>query len=486
MMLDDVTIEFFHCGQDAYATLPIGTHVETVRIDAKAFRDYLAKRFYAATDKAPNAEAISSARNVFRARAMHEGTEHPVHIRVAEHDGHYYIDRCDTAWTVTKINANGWTTIPNSECPVKFVRKPGMEALPEPKHGGSINDLRQFLNLGDEDQFRLAAVWLLAAMRPSRSYPLLSVTGVQGSAKSTACRILRSFIDPSAAPLSRPPNTERDVFIAGRNSHCIAWNNVSHIPTGLSDCLCAVSDGDGYRTRTLYENDEETIFAGAHPIIVNGICNVVSRSDLADRAVFLNLSTIGDHNYRPDDEFARDFEAVRPRVLGALYDLIARAMGVLPRVELTRPPRMAAFAKWGVAVEQAAGWPEGSFMAAYRSNRTDAHVAAVDSNPLGTAITVFMNARENWEGTATTLLTALAEVDEHGRPKWVDERTQKSKSWPHTAAAMGQAIRRVAPDLRAVGIDVDPDRRIGKARTRQIGLRKRKSDSGLGQRTANA
>ena len=60
-----------------------------------------------------------------------------------------------------------------------------MLALPIPERGGSIDDLRQLLNVPNENDWVLVVSWLLGALRPERPYPVLVLQGEQGSAKST-------------------------------------------------------------------------------------------------------------------------------------------------------------------------------------------------------------------------------------------------------------------------------------------------------------
>jgi hypothetical protein len=55
----------------------------------------------------------------------------------------------------------------------------------------------------------LLVAWLLAALRPRGPYPLLAISGEQGSAKTVLCKFLKALVDPSAAPvraLSRANN----------------------------------------------------------------------------------------------------------------------------------------------------------------------------------------------------------------------------------------------------------------------------------------
>jgi len=60
---------------------------------------------------------------------------------------------------------------------VHFIRRRGMLPLPEPVRGGSIDELRPFLNGATERDFVLMVMWLLSAINPAGPYPLLAVVG---------------------------------------------------------------------------------------------------------------------------------------------------------------------------------------------------------------------------------------------------------------------------------------------------------------------
>ena len=92
-----------------------------------------------------------------------------------------------------------------ARAPVRFRRPRGLLALPEPAPGGSVDELRPFVNARDDDRWRLLLAWLVAALRPRGPYPALALYGEQGAAKSTAARLLRALVDPNAAPCARSP-----------------------------------------------------------------------------------------------------------------------------------------------------------------------------------------------------------------------------------------------------------------------------------------
>jgi hypothetical protein len=74
-----------------------------------------------------------------------------------------------------------------------------------PVKGGSINELAPFLNLSSRGEFVLVVAWLLAALRHGGPYPLLAMSGEQGSAKTVLSKVLRALVDPNVAPVRTMP-----------------------------------------------------------------------------------------------------------------------------------------------------------------------------------------------------------------------------------------------------------------------------------------
>src|SRR5262244_1009134 len=137
-------------------------------------------------------------------------------------------------------------------------------------------------------------MWLLATLRSRGPYPVLAISGEQGSAKTVICKLLKALIDPNAAPVRAVACEERELMIAANNGHLLAFDNLSGLPAWLSDALCRLASGGSFAVRQLFTDDEEVLFQAARPILLNGIEDVVYRPDLADRAIFLTLPPIGD------------------------------------------------------------------------------------------------------------------------------------------------------------------------------------------------
>jgi hypothetical protein len=153
--------ELFHTADSTgFADLDINGHRETWPIRAKGFRRWLARRFFEATQGAPSSEALQSALNVIEAKAHFDAPERMVHIRVGGLDGRLYLDLCDTTWRAVEIDTAGWQVVDNP--PVRFRRGAGMQPLPMPVSGGSIDRLRSFLNVQSDSDFVLVIAWALA------------------------------------------------------------------------------------------------------------------------------------------------------------------------------------------------------------------------------------------------------------------------------------------------------------------------------------
>ena len=255
------------------------------------FSAWLRERYFQEFDGgAPNNEAFQTAIRTIAARARFQGPACEVYRRVGSEAGRLYLDLCNDAWQAIEIDATGWRLVDRPA--VRFIRTRHICALPEPERGGEITALRTFLNLASDDDFNLAIAWLLAALRPTGPYPVLALTGEQGSAKSTCAQMLRALVDPHEAALRAPPRNEHELFIAARNAHVLAFDNLSTVPAWLSDALCRLSTGAGFAARKLYTDDEESVISAARPVILNGIDAVVTRGDLADRALVLTLKAI--------------------------------------------------------------------------------------------------------------------------------------------------------------------------------------------------
>jgi hypothetical protein len=455
--------DLFHSPEHiGFADIKINGYRETFALNSKEFKSFLEHDFYKKTGAAPSPDAVTQTVNILKARATYDAPERPVHVRVAQGNGCFYLDLGDGERRAIEITATGWSVVDNP--PVRFCRPAGMRPLPLPERGGSIDDLRQFLNVQDDNDFVLIVAWLLAAFRPQGPYAVLAVSGGQGSAKSSLSKLVRSLVDPNVSPARSIPSNARDIFIAAKSGHVVPFDNISSLSNWISDALCQLATGAGYVARQLRTDFDQVFFEASRPIILNGIGGFIDRSDLADRTIFVSLPPI--LSYRPEDELRNAFDAARPRILGALLDGVVYGLQKLPNVCLNNCWRMADFAKFATACEGAFRTP-GTFAVAYSNNRDQAIGEMLDADPVADAVVGLMKPIAKWVGISARLLDALAKVAGSGA---------RERGWPKTPGLLSRRLTRSEPLLRCRGIEVTRDR-AGRRGDRLITLTKRGPES---------
>jgi hypothetical protein len=447
---------FFHDPQDRpFTRLEIDGHIEIWPVESNTFRKLLAWTHYQRTGKAVNRNALADAITTLAGLACYDSPEEPVFLRVAPHGENILIDLCDAQWRVVEVSPDGWQLLDNS--PVSFIRTASMQSLPEPVDRGSIEPLWDLLNIG-EAQRPLVAGALLNAFHPDGPFFVLNFIGEQGTAKTCAARIVRQLVDPNENPLRSPPREERDLFAQAASNRCIALDNLSSIPAWLSDALCRLATGGGHSARTLYTDLDEVSLAVKRPVILNGIEDVATRPDLAERALQIELERIPDNLRLSEKELWGEFEAARPLIFSKLLDALVCALRELPNVTFDFLPRMADAALWATAGEAVFGWTRGTFVMAYSQNLTECAIASVDVHPVGMAIRHLIERERVWEGEPTELLKALNALAE--------EELRHTKAWPQDPRSLSVTLRRLAQALRRAGIEVERSR----AKRRQIRL----------------
>src|SRR5918998_527290 len=368
----------------AYAAVEVDGHLETHAIRSVRFRDWILMRFLHQHGRAPNSQLLNDALNTIRAIAVYHGPEMPVFVRVAEYKGDFFIDLGNENWDAVRVTREGFEVAPHP--PIGFVRKAGFARLPYPVDGGTIDDLRPFVNIRRDEDFMLVAAWTAFSLSPRGPYPVLVLQGEQGSAKSTTVRVLRALVDPAIEPLRALPKNERDLAIAAGNAWVLAFDNLSGIRDQMSDALCRLATGGGFATRMLYTDDEEKIFSAMRPVILNGIDDIATRGDLQERSLLVTLPSIPENRRVEEAAFWSEFEAARPRIFGALLGGVSAALRNAEHVRLEKKPRMADFAVRATAMQGAFGWEPGSFVEVYARNRKQASETLLANEPIADAI----------------------------------------------------------------------------------------------------
>ncbi len=340
---------------------------EILEVRSQAFQDWLLDTYRKEFHALPPRWVVNRVLDALEAGARFAVEKPTVHVRVgrgpAGNESCHYIDLGDASGAAVKIGAGGWSVVDRP--PVHFRRPEGSLPLPEPSHEGSIELLRPFVNLA-ESEFRLLIGWMAGALRPMGSYPVLTIHGERGSSKTTLSQIVRKLIDPQSVPILWAPRTARELMIAAAKGWLLTIDNVSTLPSWLSNGLCSLATGGGVTGRIRFTSYESNVIYAVRPVVLNGIDEFVGRDDLAGRSVFLNLPPISPSRRRSEDEFWTQFDRQYPRILGGLLSAVAGAVRELPSVKLMELPPMADFAVFGEAVGRALGWPAGAFITRVR------------------------------------------------------------------------------------------------------------------------
>src|SRR5262245_56300903 len=129
-----------------------------------------------------------------------------------------------------------------------------------------------------------------------------------------------------------------------------------------------------------------------------------ARPDFLDRALIVEFLGIRPEMRRDEAQFWNELSERRPRILGALLDAVA-GLRSLPEVKFDRPPRLADFALWVSACEEALGMQPGEAMAACQANCAEARDLALEASPLYAPLAEL--AREGFTGTVAELRARL-------------------------------------------------------------------------------
>jgi hypothetical protein len=106
--------------------------------------------------------------------------------------------------------------------------------------------------------------------------------------------------------------------------------------------------------RQLYSDHDEAIFDATRPLVFNAIPEVgTARPNFLDRALIVEFLSLPHQQRRDEACFWSEFSELRPQILGALLETAVAGLRNLPQVRLERAPRLADFALWVSACENA-------------------------------------------------------------------------------------------------------------------------------------
>ncbi|MDT3395466.1 ATP-binding protein [Streptomyces sp. B1866] len=400
----------------------------------------------------PSQSALADAMTVLEGDAQVAEPRVP-HLRAARYKDGIVIDLGTPDGRCVIVGPHGWERSPRS--PVLFRRSGAMKPLPEPiRDGDGLARLQDLLNTG-EDGFRLLVAWLVAAFIPDLPHPILTFRGEQGTGKSYSAKMVIGLVDPSGAPKRTAPRDIKSWATQAFNSWALCIDNISTVPDWLSDALCRAVTGDGIVDRALYTDDDVVVLEFRRVLAMTTIDAGALAGDLAERLMTIELHLIPDSKRREEAELDAAYADAHAGILASLFDLLSQVLAALPDVELTERPRMADFARILAAVDQVKGW---STLESYKASARDAVADVLDGEPFAQAVTALVDAA----GPQGVTLTASELLERVPTPD------RLPKKWPKDATRAGGQLKRLAPALRTIGIEVDDSKRGPKPKKQRL------------------
>lgn len=453
-------IKLYNDGETGYAVFNVNDHCETAWVRSKQFSKFIRWLYRHSEGRGLSEYYVNEIENELESIAIYEGQLANIYGRVGKTcDNNIIINPGWKDWKYIDVSAPGWaikasvtsvsTVTQDSLSPHSlFIRPRGMLPLPYPEKGkGSINDLRRFIGaVGDDNRFLLIISFIIQSFFYDGPFPILVILAEPGSGKTFATNIIKNIFDPHEAMTMSIPRESRDVFAAAGVSWLMAYDNFSSVPQWLSDIFCRFSTGGAVIDREMYSNGDAYIYSAKRPAIVNGITDFFSQSDVIQRSIIINFRRIDPEDRRDEHELWSDFYGVAPGIFYDLLDILVKVLQLLPKIKVTKPSRMIDFCKLGTATGLALGYEEDAFMIAYEENQRSANDITLEASQIFPILKMVLEQDSSFEGTPQELLTKLNSTNYD---------VTRSKYWPKTPAILSGHLKRLAPNLRAAGYNVE-------------------------------
>lgn len=400
----------------------------------------LTKLLYAHEEKAPTNDGLIGARRVLDMLAHDSGDVRELHTRAAFHEGGVFYELAPGR--VVRVDEKGWNLDPDP--PVYFRAVKNLQPLPNPARGGQLEDVTEWVNLKTDRDRRLFLAYVTLATLPHIPRPILQTTGVMGSGKTTASRLVKRLLDPTgneAVTIDR-----RDFLQKAAHCYILMLDNQNSLPEWFQDTLCRLVTGESDSKRVLYTDEEDLVWSMQRAVLLNGINPPSDRGDVQDRALPIELERLDNRKRLPEDDFWMQFSLKHPELLGAVFDALAGALRERHTVKLAERPRLADWGLYAAALYESQGWGVGTFSEDWKGVEETQQQGTLDGSIVAQAVILYMKDKDRIELSAAKLHAAL-------QVRGSDDLDLKDdKTWPKTGRTLWKKIREVTPLLEAHGI----------------------------------
>ena len=407
----------------------------------------LTKLLYEHEEKAPSNDGLIGARRVLDMLAHKSEEVRHLHTRAAFHEGAVFYELAPGR--VLRVDEAGWKL--DADPHVYFRAVKNLKPLPDPTSGGKLEDVAKWVNLKTERDRRLFLAYITLATLPHVQRPILQATGVMGAGKSTASRIVKRMLDPTA---TEAVTVDRRDFLQ-KAAHCyiLMLDNQNTLPEWFLDTLCRLVTGESDSKRVLYSDDEDLIWSMQRAVLLNGINPPTDRGDVQERTLPIELERLEARKRIAEDDFWIQFSLKHPELLGAVFDALAGALKERHRVKLAEPPRLVDWGLYAAALYKSQGWGVQAFEEDWGSVEKAQQQGTLDGSIVAQAVILYMKDKNRVEVSAGELHRKIEGAAENESSAGKDSlNLHADKTWPKTGRTLWKRIREVTPLLEAHGI----------------------------------
>jgi hypothetical protein len=402
----------------------------------------LTKLLFDYEGRAPSNDGLIGARRVLDMFAHDSGDVRELHTRAAYHEGAVFYEL--SPGRVIRIDEHGWKL--DDDPPVYFRAVKNLKPLPNPTRSeqGKLDDIARWVNLKTDKDRRMFLAYVTLAPLPHIQRPILQTTGVMGAGKSTAGRIVKRLLDPTA---NEAVTIDRRDFLQ-KAAHCyiLMLDNQNSLPEWFQDTLCRLVTGESDSKRVLYTDEEDLVWSMQRAVLLNGINPPTDRGDVQDRTLPIELERLDKRRRIPEDDFWLQFSLKHPELLGLVFDALAGALRERHTVKLEERPRLADWGLYAAALYESQGWGIETFLEDWKSVEGSQHQGTLDGSIVAQAVILYMKDKDRVERSAAKL---HAQIGARGQD---DLNLLDDKTWPKTGRTLWKRIREVTPLLEAHGI----------------------------------
>lgn len=450
-ILQEMALEYsYFLSQKNEVLVEISTNNTTkiIQTSSEEFKNHLIYQLFLEGCTIGN-EALNNILSLLCAKAQFEAPKIATAERIGVYKNIFYYDLANTSGECVKVSSKGYEILKKS--PIVFLHsKVNLEQMcPEYSNSIDIWSLRKYFNVSCKNDFILLIVHIIACFVPEIPHHILIFLGNQGSAKTTASKIVKSIIDPSIVDIAAIPKSKEDLILQLSSEYLIAYDNIASLKPEYNDIFCQVVTGGNFLKRKLYTDSELVVCSYKRCLILNGISYLTTQSDLLDRSIVINLAKISGTKRKTEKDIFNSFNHELPYILHSIFETLSKAKKIHSTLKVERLPRMADAVLWHCAIAEALDIDHEEYLELYYDNQNAINQEILSAHPLAYSVLEFMQEKRKWKGSITDLwckLDALASLKNINK---------NDPLWAKSPSSLSRQLNQLKVNLEKVNIYFD-------------------------------